>query len=285
MKMKRMFMILLCAVLLLSGCSSEHTSFIQVSCAILDVESEGEYTFCFYVSCFDNKEDYPVELLAIEGTNTDKVEFSMKDTTHFFEKDRAVKKGYFHYYMVECTANVDDVSINKLVLRVKGEKVEVEPRKPISIIRTVADQGHCLGITGYPIAIFTDSLKQGQEYTYYMSTQEEITLTSVSFSGILMIKDAVILKNRTVVGTLEENLPFKMHPGDEYAIQFVFDYDEDFADGATYYDTFSTTIHFRYFKNEDADKTLNYRLGLSGNSTMEKETLNEYIEAIIGGSR
>lgn len=280
MKLKRIWLLLVCGALLLSGCASRPTSFTRASKVNVKVDRPAEYVFSFYIERYDLRRDLPVTLTGMGGTNTDEIQYDMTDVTLPGIQEHKVDKGYFGQYLVMCTANEDNISIDKLFLKIGEEDVTVELPEPVTVER-IAPEGGELVFTAYPGVIITISLELGQVYPYNFTPSEDVLLTGVQPSGLLNLKNAAIRKDGVTIATLERGLPVELKKGEKYTLFTAFDIDPGVAGEVTYYDTFNTTIVFQYARMEEPDKILHYPLGLEANGLMNEELIDEYIDAVM----
>jgi hypothetical protein len=204
----------------LSGCVGASASDVVVAAHLVKYDVQGTEEFGFNVGLVTTDKNIGVEFVSFAGENVQGLAVELQDDT--FEDIKKLKHKNYYIKLLGFICSVgnefrgdESVRIDSVILKINGVEHEYPFSAPLKHLSKQEDSDDSQVSIGFsPVLISTTSLgSQGYsneyltDYSFEYLTESAVTITDFSFNDFLIVSDATISVNDTIVGNLSESLP------------------------------------------------------------------------------
>lgn len=201
-----------------SGCSEIEKEQIITS-DMIEYHTTGYSDFGFNIDLITNESSPSVDIIDIDGKNTDNLVIKYQDDTFEEIKDIEIEDRYFTIMGFVCHTDEDMVQIDSMTLDINGEETFVEFETPI-IHKVKKDMETPMFSVFFPVATSSSSIGE-QEYPFIYCTNEKVEITDFGFNDFLYPKDVYVLVNNEKIGNLDSVLPLELNVDDTLEIRCI----------------------------------------------------------------
>jgi hypothetical protein len=264
----------------LSGCVGASASDVVVAAHLVKYDVQGIEEFGFGVDLVTTDKNIDVEFVSFTGENVQGLAVDFQDETFDDIKNLKHKNYYIKLLGFICSVGNEfrgdeSVRIDSVILKINGIEHEYPFSAPLRHLSKQEDNEDPQVFIGFfPTIIMSTSLGS-QEYSFEYLTESAVTITDFSFNDFLVISDATISVNDTIVGSLSESLPLDVPKDATVAISCVISQKDS---GATGYESICCDACLTYL-TEKGEQII-FRNRLVSQSVSNEDSARALIEVL-----
>jgi len=233
--------------LLLTGCSTANLPNIA-GADLVKYNRHGQNVFGFNLNFITPDKNAEIEFVSFYGENAQDLSVQFEDDTYDYLQN--LKHSGYYIKLLGFVCHTDDakVIIEGVELKVNGEENTYSFAVPLVHYNQQISNDSPIQIYNRPTIIATNSFSTNR-YTFEYQAEENITITDFSFSDFLIMKEAIVTIDGTVIGQLQNVLPLDIPVNSRFSISCYFEFKDHNASSP--YDSVYCDAQLSYFINRD----------------------------------